>query len=69
MPGHVLMVLGISEGEPFVIHDVAGLGYLKQDDTLYKGTLNGVSITPLIPLRSTKEWSFVDRVYSVKSIR
>ncbi|MCK5425483.1 MAG: SH3 domain-containing protein [Emcibacter sp.] len=69
MPGHVLMVLGTSDGEPFVIHDVAGLGYLKQDDTLYKGTLNGVSITPLTPLRSTKERTFVDTVYNVKSIR
>lgn len=69
MPGHVLMILGTVGGQPFVIHDVAGFGYLGKDNSLYKGTLNGVSITPLIPLQSSPDKSFVDRLYNIKSIR
>lgn len=69
IPGHVMMYLGQSDGQPFVIHDVAGLGYLNQDGDFYKGTLNGVSITPIIPLRTSKERSFLDAVYNIKTIR
>jgi len=68
IPGHVLMIIG-SDEQPFVIHDVVGLGYLKNDGSFYQGTLNGVSITPLFPLRSSKDHTFVDVTYTIKSIR
>lgn len=68
MPGHVMMILG-SDNQPFVIHDVVGLGYLDKNGDFYRGVLNGVSITPLIPLRGSKERTYLDSVYSFKSIR
>ncbi|PHZ84769.1 hypothetical protein CRD36_10265 [Paremcibacter congregatus] len=69
MPGHVMMILGQSDGQPFVIHDVTGLGYMQQDGSIYKGTLNGVSITPIIPLQSNPKRTYVDTVSNIKSIR
>ena len=69
MPGHVLMLLGTSGGEPFVIHDVTGLGYLRQDGTFYKGTLNGVSVTKMLPLQSKPKRTYLDTVFAVKTIK
>ncbi|WP_262692648.1 C40 family peptidase [Kordiimonas aestuarii] len=69
IPGHVMMILGQDGREPYVIHDVTGLNYLGDDGEIYKGTLNGVSITPLLTLQSSIERTYVDAVYTVKSIR
>ena len=69
IPGHVLMLLGQSDGQPFVIHDVHGLGYMKEDGTLYKGTLNGVSVTPMLPLQSNPERTYLDRASTIKTIK
>jgi hypothetical protein len=69
IPGHVMMILGQYEGNPYVIHDVTGLNYLGENGEIYKGTLNGVSITPLLTLQSSLERTYVDAVYNVKSIR
>ena len=69
IPGHVLMVLGQSDGEPFAIHDVHGMRYKNPDGTLYKGTLNGVSVTPMLPLQFNSDESYVDRILSVKTVR
>lgn len=69
IPGHVMMILGQDGDMPFVIHDVTGLGYLAEDGSIYEGTLNGVSITPLLTLQSSKTRTYVDAVYNVKSIK
>ena len=69
IPGHVMMVLGQSEGEPFAIHDVHGMKYKQPDGTLYSGTLNGVSVTPIVPLEFSSTESYVDRILSIKTIR
>jgi hypothetical protein len=69
IPGHVLMLLGQSDGQPFVIHDVHGLGYLNEDGSLYRGTLNGVSVSPMLPLRSHKERTYLDRASTIKTIQ
>ena len=73
IPGHVLMLLGQSgegmDSQPFVIHDVHGLGYMKEDGTLYKGTLNGVSVTPMLPLQSNKERTYLDSASTIKTIK
>lgn len=69
IPGHVLMVLGQSGGEPFAIHDVHGMRYKKPDGTLYKGTLNGVSVTPIKPLYFNSDESYVDRILAIKTVR
>jgi len=68
IPGHVLMLIGHDKGQPYVIHDVHGLGYLKDDGTLYKGTLNGVSITPIVPLRSSADHSYLQSATTIKTL-
>ncbi len=69
IPGHVLMVLGQSDGEPFAIHDVHGMRYKNPDGSLYTGTLNGVSITPILPLEFSATESYVDRILAIKTVR
>ena len=68
IPGHVMMYIGRVEGEPYVIHDVTGLRYFAEDQSLYTGTLSGVSVTPLTPLLLSREKSFVDGIYAIKTI-
>jgi cell wall-associated NlpC family hydrolase len=69
MPGHVMMYLGAPDGEPFVIHDVASAGYVNKNGRFSRAALNGVCVTPLLPLRSTAERSFMDTVSAIKSLR
>ncbi|WP_371398169.1 SH3 domain-containing protein [Fretibacter rubidus] len=69
IPGHVLMVLGQSDGQPFAIHDVHGMRYKRPDGSIYIGTLNGVSVTPILPLMSNDTESYVDNILSVKTIK
>lgn len=69
IPGHVMMLLGHSDGQPYVIHDVHGLSYLQDDGTIYKGTLNGVSVTPLLPLQGNPERSYLDAASTIKTIK
>lgn len=69
IPGHVMMYVGMSAGQPYVIHDVVGLGYNDSNGDFYKGILNGVSITPLLPLRLSQSTSYIDRIYNIKSLR
>lgn len=69
IPGHVMMYVGEQDGQPYVIHDVKGLGYNKADGSFYSGSLNGVSVTPLLPLRLSQKTSYLDRTYNIKRIR
>ena len=69
IPGHVMMYLGEQDGQPYVIHDVKGLGYNKPDGSFYSSSLNGVSVTPLLPLRLSQTKSYLDRIYNIKRIR
>ena len=69
IPGHVMMYLGKDKGQPYVIHDVKGLGYINKQGQFYKGTLNGVSVTPLLPLHLSKQTSYLDKIYNIKRIR
>ncbi|MEO2280475.1 SH3 domain-containing protein [Pseudoalteromonas pernae] len=68
IPGHVMMYIGDYEGQPYVIHDVKGLGYIKGDGDFYDGALNGVSVTPLLPLYLNSKTSYLDRTYAIKRI-
>lgn len=68
IPGHVMMVLGQQQGEVFVIHDVAGLHYFLPDGSMYDSMLNGVSVTPLSPLRRNQQESYIDSLYLIKSL-
>ncbi|NVK26080.1 MAG: SH3 domain-containing protein [Gammaproteobacteria bacterium] len=64
LPGHVAMFLGYSNGQPYIIHDVHGLGYENSQGEKVSGILNGVSITPLLPFKS-----YLKSIYNIKSIR
>lgn len=68
-PGHVMIYLGESGGEPFVLHSVFDLAYYQQDGHFYRGTLNGVAVTPLTPLYLTAEQNYLHRLYNIKSLR
>ncbi|MDP5187389.1 MAG: SH3 domain-containing protein [Alishewanella sp.] len=68
-PGHVMLYLGESAGEPFVIHAVFDLAYVNAAGEFYRGTLNSVSVTPLAPLYLSAEQSYLDRIYAIKSLR
>lgn len=69
IPGHVMMYLGDESGEPYVIHDVKGLAYIDEKGELYRGSLNGVSITPLLPLHLSKTTTYLDKIYNIKRIQ
>ncbi|WP_416307465.1 SH3 domain-containing protein [Neptunicella sp. SCSIO 80796] len=68
IPGHVMMYLGEDNGQPYIIHDVKGLGYMDDSGNMYHGTLNGVSVTPLLPLRLSAKTRYVDRIDNIKRI-
>lgn len=69
VPGHVLMYIGDADGEPYVIHDVSIFRYTDENGEYYEGTLNSVSVTPLIPLYGSRESPYIDLVYNIKRIR
>lgn len=69
IPGHVMMVIGQDSGEPYVIHDTTGITYRDAKGVLTRVHLNGVSVTPLLPLLDGKEQPRVDRIYSIQRIR
>ncbi|HUH56437.1 MAG TPA: SH3 domain-containing protein [Rhodanobacter sp.] len=65
IPGHVMLVLGQFNGQPYVIHDVAGVSYRKADGKRVRIKLNAVSVTPLLPLLFNDRQTFVDRMTSI----
>jgi hypothetical protein len=69
IPGHVMMVIGQDGGGPYVIHDTTAMTYRDGEGVLTRIHLNGVSVTPLLPLLDGKETSRVDRIYSIQRIR
>lgn len=69
IPGHVMMYIGEVDGEPYVIHDVAGLNYTSAAGEFYSGVLSGVSVTPLLPLGFSEDKSYVDSIKNIKEIK
>lgn len=65
VPGHVLMLLGFVNAEPYVIqnvpfaitHDAAGNEQMKK--------LNGVSVTPMLPLYADRQHTYIDAMTSL----
>jgi len=68
-PGHVALYLGMVDKQPFVIHDVNSLLYPTAQGQLYRGKLNAVVVTPLLPLYANAEQSYLDALYAIKSLR
>lgn len=69
IPGHVMMTIGQIDGEPYVIHDTAGINLRDGEGTLRRVVLNGVSVSPLTPLQFDAQSSYVDRITSIVRIR
>ena len=68
IPGHVMMVIGNIDGEPYVIHDTTGITYRSDGGELARVSLNAVSVTPLLPLRVNEAETYVDRMTSIVRI-
>ena len=69
-PGHVMMMLGLVDGEPFVIHDTSGMSWLPDPDgELVRLRLNGVVVTPVLPMMSNSTTPTVDRITSIQRLR
>ncbi|MBB4131553.1 SH3 domain-containing protein [Xanthomonas sp. 3075] len=68
IPGHVMLVIGHERGAPWVIHDVAGANYRAADGSMQRARLNGVSVTPLLPLLGTDGTPFSDRITRIQRI-
>jgi len=68
IPGHVMMMLGRIDGEPYVIHDTGGLSY-REGGAMRRVKLNEVSVTPLRPLMFNDTQSYIDRMTSIVRIR
>ena len=61
IPGHVMLVIGHVDGAPYVIHDTAAI-QLGQGDRHVRVPINGVAVTPLLPLMFDRSSSGVDRI-------
>ena len=69
IPGHVMMVIGHEDGEPYVIHDTAGMSYRDADGSVRRLVLNGVVVTPVLPMLSDDDSSTVERITNIQRIR
>ncbi|WP_342777276.1 SH3 domain-containing protein [Thermomonas fusca] len=68
IPGHVMMYIGDIDGMPYVIHDTNGGTVLGADGKPHSLRLNGVSVTPLLPLRFGKDHDYVDRITNIVKV-
>ena len=69
-PGHVMMMLGHVDGEPFVIHDTSGMSWLPDPEgELVRLRLNGVVVTPVLPMMSNRTTPTVNRITSIQRLR
>ncbi len=69
IPGHVMMVIGKLDGEPYVIHDTSGISYRDGGGKMRRVKLNEVSVTPLLPLMYDDKHTYVDRMTSIVHVR
>jgi cell wall-associated NlpC family hydrolase len=69
IPGHVMMVIGHLDGQPYVIHDTAGVSYRDADRHVKRIKLNEVSVTPFLPLLSDDGTPYVDRITDIVHMR
>lgn len=69
IPGHVMMVIGQLDGEPYVIHDTTGLSFAGADGKTVRARTNGVTVSPLTPLLFNGKQTYVDRMTNVQRVR
>ena len=68
IPGHVMMVLGVIDGEVWVIHDANGLSLRTSDGQFVHSKLNGVSVTPLSVLMVSETESYIDVMTTIQRL-
>lgn len=68
-PGHVMIFLGFDDGEPYVIHDMSGSGWVDKNGDPIDGIMNGVAVTPLVSTKMTPELTYFETLYAIKKIR
>jgi cell wall-associated NlpC family hydrolase len=69
IPGHVMMVIGRLNGQPYVIHDTAGASYRDTAGQVKRIKLNEVSVTPFLPLLADDGTPYVDRITAIVRMR
>ncbi len=70
IPGHVMMVLGHVDGDPVAIHDTSGMSWLPDGaGELQRLHLNGVVVTPILPMMAGRDTPTVDRITAIQRIR
>lgn len=65
VPGHVQMILGKVDGQPYIIQDVPYAIFRDASGKLHKTLLNQVAVTPLLPLLYDDTHSYVDAMTSL----
>jgi cell wall-associated NlpC family hydrolase len=66
VPGHVLMILGQVDGQPYVIQDVPYAVFHDPSSGKVRMTkINEVSVTPLLPLMADDKNTYVDAMTSL----
>ncbi len=65
VPGHVMLVIGDADGEPYVIHDIHGGGQRNADGGIERLGLNGVVVTTLRGLVFDDGTPYTDRMTAV----
>ena len=67
--GHVMLYLGTIDDMPYVIHTLSGFGWADEDGQVREAALNGVSVTPLMTLHSSRDTTYFEEIYAIKTIR
>jgi hypothetical protein len=68
-PGHVMIFLGSDNGEPYVIHDMSGSGWVDANGEPIDGVMNGVAVTPLLTTKASPDSTYFEQIYAIKGIR
>ena len=68
IPGHVVMVVGFDEHGPWVIHDAHGGRARGADGVDRPLPINGVALTPLLPLRFDATRDYLDAITHLQRV-
>nr|WP_233198757.1 MULTISPECIES: SH3 domain-containing protein [Luteimonas] len=68
MPGHVMLVIGHVDGEPYVIHDTAGVSLRTASGAVERLPLNGVVVTPLTPMLADATTSTIQHLTHIQRV-
>lgn len=68
IPGHVMMVIGHLDGRTYVIHDTPGVRINDASGNPQPWPLDGVSVTPLEPLRADAQRDFIDIMLALQHV-